>query len=102
MASAPSSSTTSVWLRSTLPLLGQADQAEQGSLELHPLGHVEQRAARPERRVQRREDVVRGLDGLGQQITLEQLRMVFDRPVQIDENRPARAATHRPGVPGRR
>ena len=38
--------------------LGQADQAEQRGLELHALGHVEQRPARPERRVQRREEVV--------------------------------------------
>ena len=39
-------------------LPGQADQAEQRGLELHALRHVEQRPAGPERRVQRREEVV--------------------------------------------
>ena len=73
------------------PLLDKADQTEERSVELHPLGHIKQCAARPERRVQRREDIVRGLDRLGQQITLEQLGVVFDRPIQIDENRPPEA-----------
>ena len=69
------------------PLLGQADQAEQRGLERHALGHVEQRAAGPERRVQGREDVVGGSDGLGQQVAFQQLGMVFDRAIQVDEDR---------------
>ena len=41
------------------PLAGQADQAEQRGLDLDALGHVEQRPAGPERRVQGREGVGR-------------------------------------------
>ena len=89
VASAPSSSTTRVWLRSTLPALRQADQAEQRGLDLHPLGHVEQRPARPERRVQRREEVVARGNGLGQQVSFEELGVILDRAVQVDEDRAA-------------
>ena len=45
--------------RSTRPSRGQPDQAEQRGLDLHPLGHVEQRPAGPERRVRADEGVGR-------------------------------------------
>ena len=74
-----------------MPLVGKADQTEKRSIELHPFGHVKQRPTRPKRGVKRREDVVRGLHGLGQQIPLQQLGVVFDGLIQIDENRPPEA-----------
>ena len=55
-------------------LMGQPDQAEQRGFELDPPGHIEQRPAGPERRVQGGEDIVGGRDGLGQQIPVERAR----------------------------
>ena len=67
----------------------QADQAEQRRLDLDPLGDVQQRAAGPERRVERREGVGGGRDGVGQEVALEDLRMILRRRGQVDEDRPA-------------
>ena len=76
-----------MWLEVDAPRLLPADQAEQRRLELHAPGNVKQRSAGPEGRVQGREVVGAGKHGLGKQIAFEQLGMVFDRAIQVDEDR---------------
>ena len=70
-------------------VMSQSDQAEQRRLNLDAPGHVKQRTASPERGVQRGEDIIGGFDDVGQQVTLEKIRMALDGLGEVEENRSA-------------
>ena len=99
MASAPSSSTTRVWLKSTPPPRVRPTRLNRGVSSFTPFGYIEQRPAGPERRVQGREEVVAGGDRLRQQVAIEDLGVVLGRLRQIDEDRAAQLG--RVGLAGR-
>ena len=80
------------------PRAGERDEAEQRGLHLDPLGHIEQRPARPEGRMQGREGVGTGRDGVGEEVAFEQFRVLLDRRGQVEEHRPAELAGV--GLPG--
>ncbi len=53
------------------PFPSETNQTEKRGLEALSPGYVKQGSARPERGVKRREDVVGGLHGIGQQVAFQ-------------------------------
>ena len=75
---------------SKVPSLGalHAEVGLQRQVDLHALGHVEERAAGPDRAVQRRELVVLRRDALLHEVLLHQLGVLRDRGVHRAEEDP--------------